>query len=170
MLIRARQKADVAACVAMMRATHEQDGYPRYWRADPVAFLRGRAETAAYVAVRDGAVVGHVALHAASGDPVLPAVRCATGGSAEQLLVVARLLVSPTGRRDGVGRALLDRAVEHAHAHAQRPVLNVLPEDIAPRTLYEQAGWERLDPLTLPIEGHEPLVVWVYLGPPPPAV
>ncbi|MCW2812235.1 MAG: putative GCN5-related N-acetyltransferase [Friedmanniella sp.] len=168
-LIRVRSESDVPACVAMMRRTHELDGYPRYWRSDPAAFLRGRAETAAYVAVRDGGLVGHVALHSAEGDPALPVVQRATDRPAEQLAVVARLLVSPTARRGGVGQALLDRAVQHAHARDQLPVLNVLPEDVAPRTLYERAGWRPVGEVTLPIEGHDPLLVRVYLGPPPPA-
>ncbi|CAA9288832.1 MAG: hypothetical protein AVDCRST_MAG48-359, partial [uncultured Friedmanniella sp.] len=110
MLIRPRTDADVAACVALMRRTHEADGYPRYWRADPEGFLRGAAERAAWVAEdADGALLGHVALHEADGDPTLPAAQRATSLPAARLAVLARLLVAAGARRRGVGRALLER-------------------------------------------------------------
>ena len=168
MLIRARSDADVPAAVALMRRTHEQDGYPRYWRARPERFLVARHETAAWVAEHEGLLVGHVALHDAAGDPTLDAAQRRTGLPAERLAVVARLLVSPDARRLGVGRALLDAATEHAHAQGRRPVLDVIQVDRGPVSLYERAGWERLEPLTLPVEDHPPLLLWVYLGPPAP--
>jgi len=164
-LIRPRTDADLAACVALMRRTHERDGYPRYWRRDPERFLVGERETAAFVAEHEGALVGHVAVHRAAGDPVLAAAQRRTGLAPEHLAVVARLLVSPDARRLGVGRALLDRATRHAHAQGSRPVLDVIQVDDAPARLYERAGWERLEPVTLPIEGQQPLLLWVYLGP-----
>ncbi|GAA1852508.1 GNAT family N-acetyltransferase [Microlunatus capsulatus] len=168
MLIRPRTEADVVACVALMRRTHEADGYPRYWRDDPAAFLRGAAEEAAWVAEDDdGTVLGHVGLHAAAGDPTLPAARRATGLPPDRLAVVARLLVSPGARRRGVGRALLARVTAQAHADGRRPALVVLPEDAGPVGLYEAAGWRRLEPLTLAVEGHPDLHLQVYLGPPP---
>ena len=170
MLNRPRLDADVAACVAVMRRTFEQDGYPRYWRRHPARFLVGERETAAWVAERDGAVVGHVAVHGAAGDPTLGAAQRRTGLPAERLAVVARLLVSPNARRLGVGRALLQAATEHAHAHGQQPVLDVVQVDAGPVGLYEHAGWERLEPLTLPVEGHPSLLLWLYLGPAPSTV
>lgn len=168
MLIRARRDADLPAAVALMRQTHELDGYPRYWRARPERFLVAPRETAAWVAEVDGRLLGHVAVHDAAGDPTLDAARRRTGLPAERLAVVARLLVSPDARRLGVGRALLDAATAHAHAQGQRPVLDVVQADVAPVSLYERAGWERLEPLTLPVEGHPSLLLWVYLGPPAP--
>jgi GNAT superfamily N-acetyltransferase len=168
-LIRRRHDADVPGCVALMRRTHEGDGYPRYWRADPERFLVGERETSAFVAEHDSALVGHVALHDAAGDPTLPAAQRRCGLPAAGLAVVARLLVSPDARRLGVGRALLRAATEHAHAEGRRPVLDVIQADSGPVGLYERAGWERLEPLILPIEGHPSLLLWVYLGPAPPA-
>lgn len=170
MLLRPRTDDDLDACVALMRRTHETDGYPRYWRPDPVAFLVGAAETAAFVAVdEDGTLLGHVALHAAAGDPTLPAARRRTGLPAGRLAVVARLLVSPDARRRGVGRALLAEATARAHDGDRRPVLDVIQVDAGPVGLYERTGWERLEPLVLPVEGHPALLLWVYLGPAPAA-
>ena len=168
MLIRPRTDEDVPACLALMRRTHELDGYPRYWRADPQQFLVGAGEQAAWVAERDGTPVGHVAVHDASGNPVLPAAQAATGAEPAALAVVARLLVSPDARRTGVGARLLDEATAWVHAQGRRPVLDVLQDEPGVIALYERRGWQRLDPVVLPIEGHEPLLLWVYLGPPPP--
>ena len=112
-------------------------------------------------------MLGHVALHDAAADPTLPAAQRATGLAADRLAVVARLLVSPDARRRGLGRTLLCTATAAAHAHGLRPVLDVLQADSGPVRLYEATGWRRLEPLTLPIEGHPALLLWVYLGPPP---
>jgi len=167
-LIRPRTDADLPACLAMMRRTHETDGYPRYWRADPGAFLVGAGEQMAWVAVVDEVVVGHVAVHDAADNPVLPAARAATAAEPAALAVVARLLVSPDARRAGVGSGLLDRATAWVHEQGRRPVLDVLQDEPGVIALYERRGWQRLDPVVLPIEGHEPLLLWVYLGPPAP--
>jgi GNAT superfamily N-acetyltransferase len=167
MHIRARSEADIDACVALMHKTHRQDGYPRFWWPDPAGFLVADAETGAWVAEVDGVVVGHVALHSAAGNPVLGAGQRRTGLPAEQLTVLARLLVSTDHRRSGVGRQLLIAAVEQAHARRQRPLLDVIREDYGPIRLYESLGWERLEPLTLPLDNGHELEMWVYLGPEP---
>lgn len=148
-----------------MRRTHELDGYPRYAQQHPARFLAPRHETAAWVAEWDGALVGHVALHDAAVDPTWPAAHRATGLPAERLAVVARLLVSPDLRRGGVGRALLGHATRAAHAAGRRPVLDVQRDSPAAIGLYERAGWQLLEPLVLPVEGREPIQLWVYLGP-----
>ncbi|SEQ64025.1 GNAT family N-acetyltransferase [Microlunatus flavus] len=175
MLIRPRTPADDDACVALMRRTHERDGYPRYWPAKPARFLRAPRETDAWVATLDdeagaGRVVGQVALHDAAGEPVVELARAATGLAPEGLAVLARLLVDPDARGLGVGRALVRTAVARAHATGRRPVLDVLEETPGPIGLYESEGWERLGRTTLDLRpfGYgdvPPLRLWVYLGP-----
>ncbi len=167
MRIRARADADIDACVALMHQPHVLDGYPRFWRDGPARFLVADQETAAWVAELDGAVVGHVALHQAAGDPTLPAGQRRTGLPAERLTVLARLLVSTAQRRAGVGRRLVATAIAHAHARQQRPLLDVIREDLGPVRLYESMGWERLEPLTLALDNGQALDMWVYLGPEP---
>ena len=66
MLIRPRGDADLAACVALVRWTHELDGYPTYPQPDPARFLAPAQETAAWVAELAGRLVGHAALHDAA--------------------------------------------------------------------------------------------------------
>lgn len=175
MLIRARTPADDDACVALMRRTHEQDGYPRYWPAKPAGFLRAARETDAWVALLDDRVVGQVALHDAAGEPVVELAQRATGLEPEGLAVLARLLVDPDVRGRGVARALVQTAVARAHATGRRPVLDVLEETPAPIGLYESEGWRRLGRTTLDLRpfGYgdvPPLRLWVYLGPAVPVV
>lgn len=167
MLLRPRTADDLPACLALMRSTHERDGYPRYWRPDPERFLVNATEQAAWVAERDEEVVGHIAVHDAAEDPTLAAAQRRTGRSPAALAVVARLLVSPTLRRAGVGRSLLQHATSWAHAQGRQPVLDVLQEAVGASRMYEGLAWQRLEPLVLPIEGHPSLHLWVYLGPPP---
>ena len=158
-----------------MRRTHEVDGYPRYWPAKPAQFLRAGRETDAWVAVLDdGHLAGQVALHDASGEPVVELARAATGLEPAGLAVLARLLVDPEVRGRGAGRALVRTAVARAHATGRRPVLDVLEETPGPIALYESEGWERLGRTTLDLRpfGYgdvRPLRLWVYLGPPVPA-
>lgn len=173
MLIRVKNAADDAGCVALMRQTHEIDGYPRYWPHRPERFLTPDQETHAWVAETAGALVGHVALHDARQHPTLPAAQRATGLPAERLAVVARLMVSPAVQGRGVGRDLLAAAVDEAQRSCRRPVLDVVQESVAAVAFYEKAGWTRLEPLTLELDGSlpdepmgfPPLQMWVYLAP-----
>lgn len=121
----------------------------------------------------EGALVGHVALHDALDHPTLPAAQRATGLPAGQLAVVARLMVSPAAQGRGIGRGLLATAVEGACRSGRRSVLDVVQESAAAIALYESAGWRRLEPLTLELDGttpeepagFPPLQMWVYLSP-----
>jgi len=149
-----------------MRLTHQFDGYPRYLPADLTSFLSDSAELAAWVAESsDNVIVGHIALHAGVGDPAALVAGPAAGLAPQQLAVVARLMVHPEVRRRGVARRLLAAATDHAHAHRLTPVLDVLKESEPALSLYEDLGWKRAGALTLPITAHEPLQLWVYLGP-----
>jgi GNAT superfamily N-acetyltransferase len=155
-----------------MRQTHEVDGYPRYWPDQPARFLAPEQETHAWVAETDGAVVGHIALHHASHHPVLPAAQQATGLPADRLAVVARLMVAPEVQGRRVGGELLAAAVGQARRELRRPVLDVVQESAAAIAFYEKAGWTRLEPLTLELDGSSPeepvgppLQMWVYLAP-----
>lgn len=90
----------------------------------------------------------------------------ATGRPPEQLCVVARLFVSPTDRRTGVGRALLAMASEGGHARGLWPILDVATQFDGAIRLYESCGWVRAGQVTVRFPGSLPLEELVYIAPP----
>lgn len=166
--IRPKVDADRAAVVALMERTREHNMYPLVWPADPDAFANSAQERAAWVAMSGGQIVGHVALHDASVDPLRPVVESATGLGAEAIVVVARLLVDPGEQGSGIGARLLDVATEGAHASGRRPALDVNQASEDAIGFYEQArGWERLGGFDIELPDAT-IPVWAYLGPPAP--
>jgi GNAT superfamily N-acetyltransferase len=153
----------MACCVDLARLTHVLDGYPKYAPDNLGTFIHDSAEVAAWVAESEGRVVGHVAVHAAAGDPALPAARAVTGLTADQLLVVARLMVHPHDRRRGIGHQLLDLATSYARSRELVPVLDVAQESAPAICMYEELGWQRAGPLTLRLKEHPALHLWVYV-------
>ena len=141
--MRRRRHDDLPACVQLLRAVHERDGYPVNWPADPAAWLDPVHTLAAWVAESDG-VVGHVALHRAT-EPSSESWSGHAGVPPCGLGVVAHLLVKPVIRGHGLGRRLLDVAVDAASARGLVPVLVVVDTDIAAQRLYARAGWTRVE-------------------------
>jgi GNAT superfamily N-acetyltransferase len=168
--IRFREDTDVDRCLDVARAVHTRDGYPPRGPVDVDTFLAPSQELAAWVAERHSEIVGHAALHRAGA--ALVTVACATrhlGCSADDLAVVARVLVHPNARRTGVARALLDQAVGGAHARGLRPILDVATHFDAAIALYEQAGWKRVGTVTIEFAPLPDLDCHVYAGPCPPS-
>jgi ribosomal protein S18 acetylase RimI-like enzyme len=164
-LVREKVRTDTDGCAALMCLTHHLDGYPRYLPEDLVAFLNSGAELAGWVVESGGEIVGHVALHDAAGDPTFPAAQAATGLPPERLAVVARLMVHPKHRRRGIAQHLLQVTRTYAEQDERRLVLDVLQSSAPAIHLYENLGWQRVAPLTLPIRAHPPLQLWVYVSP-----
>ncbi|HEY4378480.1 MAG TPA: GNAT family N-acetyltransferase, partial [Acidimicrobiales bacterium] len=112
-------------------------------------------------------VVGHIALHRATGDPLTPLAREASGLDEEGLGVIARVFVTAAARRTGIAVALLEVAVAEAHRRGLRPALDV-GVDLAPAiALYERLGWQRIGLVHFDL-GEAVFDGWVYLGPSPP--
>jgi GNAT superfamily N-acetyltransferase len=168
--IRERTGADLERCVNLARAVHETDGYPVYLPDDLRAFLAMPDAIDAWVAERDGEVIGHVALHQRSSAAVMALAEAATGWPAARLGVIARLLVAPTVRRAGVGRALFDVAVDRADELGRWPVLDVVTRHESGIKLYEAAGWSRAGQVTVTFGGGVPIEELVFVGPRPPDV
>lgn len=137
---RERTAADLPACVEALRAVHEGDGYPLNWPADPAGWLTPPALLGAWVAERDGAVVGHAALSVPAADDVAPAL----WGDAARAVVVNRLFVAPAARGLSVGAALLERLTAEAATAGRHPVLDVVSSDTAAVALYRRLGWRHL--------------------------
>ncbi|MEU4695882.1 GNAT family N-acetyltransferase [Nonomuraea dietziae] len=69
-MIRPRVQGDLAACVSVLRAVHEGDGYPANWPDDPEGWLTPTGMIQAWVATEGDEITGHVVLRGA--DPALP--------------------------------------------------------------------------------------------------
>jgi GNAT superfamily N-acetyltransferase len=91
--------------------------------------------------------------------------RRATGLRDDGLAVIARLLVSPSSRRQGVGRALLQTAARRAGDLGLCPILDVAVTYQAANHLYEAEGWRRLGAVRFPMPDGHAVDEYVYLGP-----
>ena len=120
------------------------DGYRQFYgqRSDPAAaraFLRDRIErdeSVIYVAYADGGV-------AAGFTQLYPSF---SSVSLKRLWILNDLFVRSDIRRGGVGRALLERARQHAvETGAKGLVLNTAVTNEAAQTLYESCGWTKED-------------------------
>ena len=167
MIIRDRSPGDGAILEAVARETHRVDGYPKYMPDDLRSFIVDKDALGAWVAQNEHEVLGHVALHRRSESKVMEEIRTTTGLEGDQVAVVARLLVSPAARRQGTGRALLDRAVEEARRLDRRAVLDVVDEHRAAIALYERAGWTRVGKVDWSLPGDRLLREFVFLSPEP---
>ena len=133
--VRPRAADDLPACVAVLRATHEVNGYPAIWPHDPSRWLTSaNTDAAAWVATVDGAIRGHIAAIAEDF----------TGTHEPPALSIVRLFVHPAIRGGGVGAALVGEALDYARANGRRPALEVADSGVAAIRLYERLGWRRV--------------------------
>jgi len=165
-VLRSKNVLDLEQCVQLLRDVHAHDGYPSRWPTDPRRFVTPPYEDSAWVAVHDDEIVGHIALHRHDSDPALAPASRATGLDVNDLAVIARLLVAPARRRQGVGAALLAQATTAAYQRGWRPVLDVAQHYAGAIALYEACGWTRGEAaLTIELAGGHTLDSWLYLGP-----
>ena len=156
------------ACVRIAEQVHHLDGYPAYLPGgDLRGFLVSNEALGAWITELDGDVVGHVALHLRSSRSVLELASTSLGLPIESLAVVARLLVAPGARRQGVGRALLMAATYEARSRGLWPVLDVATDSTAAIALYEQCGWSRAGDVRVVLPDGSTLEEAVFLGPGP---
>ena len=149
----------------MATIIQDLDGYPTPRPLDLREFLVSPDALGAWVAERDGQVVGHVALHRCSTPEVLEMASRALTRPVDQLGVVARLLVSPDARRENIGRTLLNTASSEATRHGLWPILDVVTTFEAAVNLYERCGWERVGRVTFRFHDGGSVEEFVYLGP-----
>ena len=146
--VRPREDADLPRLLEILQRSHELVGYPVRASVVRADWLALPTELVSAVAVHDGRVVGHVALHPATGPghdagEQLAAQRwsAATGTPAERLAVLSRLVTDGSVR--GAGLVLLDHAVATAGSLGRVPVLLVTPDADA-RGLYLRHGWREV--------------------------
>jgi len=150
----------------LLEAVQRADGYPGRWPEDPATFLRPSGLLAAWVAVADDAVVGHVALRDHIPGHGLPYWTDATGLAQDELACVSRLFVRPDRRGDGLGGALLDAARARAERADLRSVLDVVDTGGEAIALYERRGWRRVGSVPWDAWG-EKTTLHYYVSPEP---
>lgn len=160
-----RQLGDLRGCVDLLWAVHMKDNYPMVWPSDPVRWLAPPYEVAAWVArdTETAGIFGHVAGHPVRNNVAGEIWSTASGLPADRLMVVSRLIVSPTHRRRHLGKALLAAATRYAYEHGALPVLDVAQDSVAAISLYESLGWRRVGSVDVVAERMIP--AFVYLGP-----
>ncbi|MFD3487406.1 GNAT family N-acetyltransferase [Streptomyces sp. NPDC058665] len=140
--VRHRDAADLDACVRVLAEVHQSDGYPVNWPQEPLGWLAPPESLAAWVALLDGRIAGHLCLsRARPGDAAPDLWSGRTGTSPEETAVVSRLYVSPKARGHGIGALLLGEAVREARERGLHPVLDVVTSDRSAAALYERQGW-----------------------------
>lgn len=144
LVVRERRDTDLPTLLALLRRTHEEEGYPVRAAAVRADWLASPGELLGAVAVHAARVVGHVALHPAS-DPAaasaVPQLEAATGRGPEGLAVVSRLFTDRSV--PGSGTVLLAHAVTRAAQLERVAVLLVDPESAA-RAFYRRRGWQEV--------------------------
>jgi len=137
MLVRRAEIGDVDELAPLF------DGYRQFYgqRSDLAAgraFLAERMrrdESVIFVAIADDVMLGFTQLYP-----------CFSSVSVKRLWILNDLFVSPTARRGGVGRRLLERAREWAvETGAKGLTLTTALTNSAARSLYESCGWRRDD-------------------------
>ncbi len=147
-VVRPREDDDLPRLLEILQRSHELAGYPVRASVVRAEWLAPTTELSSAVAVHDGRVVGHVALHPAAGrgrdaGEQVAAERwsAATGAPVERLAVLSRLVTDGAVR--GAGLALLDHAVRTAASLRRVPVLLVSPDADA-RWFYLRHGWREV--------------------------
>lgn len=153
--------------MALVADTRTVDGYPVYLPGDDaVAFLIEPGAMGGWVAVDADGVCGHVALHPPRSDVAATASR-ALGLEPGDLAVVARLLVGPARRRQGIGRRLLYWAWAEAASRERWPILDVMAEHGAAIGLYEDSGWRPIGTVEVRLAGGVVRTEMLYAAPTP---
>ncbi|MDT0274692.1 bifunctional GNAT family N-acetyltransferase/NUDIX hydrolase [Blastococcus goldschmidtiae] len=163
--VRRRSDDDLPALRRLAESMLQRDGYPPRVPHDLGRFIAAPGALAAFVAVSDGEVVGHVCVSPSGSPEVLDLARRALGVPEQRLAVVARLVVARPHRRQGTARTLLAEALTEVLRLGRTPVLDVATHLAGAIALYERAGWRRLGQVSVAISGAEPLDEYVYVGP-----
>jgi GNAT superfamily N-acetyltransferase len=161
-----RRDHQLGACTRLLGLVQAETHYPasrpsslREWLADP-------ALLDAWVAERQGEVLGHVALGPVGEDAVSRMRwREVTGRPAAELGGVSRLFVRPRARGQGIGTALLAIGAEDVRARGLTPVAEVVSPSREGLGLFEQQGWRLVGRSATGRRGEE-LTTYLYLLPP----
>ncbi len=131
------------ALVELLTRQQAQTRYPLRWpwAGDLADFVRRPSELAAWVAVVDDDIAGHVTVETVADGELARLGSAAHGVPVSRLRCISVLFADRRLARRGIGSALLARATEHALADGGAPVLDVVAGHVEPVRLYESRGW-----------------------------
>ena len=140
--VRLRRPRDLPTCARLMHRAFFEGQFPGVRRDSPRDWIDGPDVLAAYVAERDGEVVGHVAVTSVGVEGTSGLRwREITGRPTSDLADVAQLFVRPSFRGQGIGRSLVDAALADIRSRGLVPVLEVVTHSsVAPSYAYGH-GW-----------------------------
>ena len=140
--VRARRPRDLTTCTRLMHRAFFEGQFPGTRRNEPREWIDGTDVLAAYVAERDGEIVGHVAVTRVGLDAASDLRwREVTGHPVTDLAGVGQLFVRPSFRGQGIGRSLVEAALADIRSRGLVPVLEVVThESLAPAYAHGH-GW-----------------------------
>ena len=140
--IRGRRSHDLAAAARLLGLVVAEGQYPLPRPESRRAWLTGPGIQDAWIAERDGELLGHIALSRVGLDAV-SAMRWreVTGRATADLAGVSRFFVRSRVRGQGIGTSLLQAAVTEARARGLVPVAEMMSASRDGIRLYEKQGW-----------------------------
>ena len=141
--VRRRRPRDLGTCTRLLHRAFFEGLFPGTRPPDPRAWLEGPDVLDAWVAERDGDVVGHVALLRPSSD--LVRWREITGHLVDDVAVVGMLFVRPRYRGRGIGTAMVRAATDEARARGLVAVNEVVGPGPLPPVHPPGVGWRLRD-------------------------
>lgn len=139
-VIRSRTNADLDQCAAILCRVYAASGYPVEGVADPEKKLCSGDFEQVYVAERDGKILGHAAICAATEDDLaIPMWKQAHPD--EHVATLGKLFTDPDQQGGGVATQLVEKAIEWSREAKARLVLFVLIKDQPAIRLYQRLGW-----------------------------
>ncbi len=140
--IRRRRPHDLAAAGRLLGLVAAEGTYPLPRPDSRREWLRGREILDAWVAEREGELLGHIALTRVGLD-AMSAMRWreVTGRPTTDLAGVSRFFVRARARGQGIGTSLLRAAVAESQARGLVPVAEMMSASRDGIRLYENQGW-----------------------------
>ncbi|GEQ14626.1 hypothetical protein KLO01_26730 [Knoellia locipacati] len=166
MTIRERQPDDLPVLVTLLGEQQPATSYPQRWPLPYPAeeFIVRPGELAAWVALDDGEVVGHVSVTALTDGRMAADWVEATGLPSDGVAEVSVLFVAGGRHGAGIGGMLLDTAMAEIRGRGLTPMLDVVGEDTSAGLFYRRRGWRtvgRARPPWLP--DHRPDLAFMLL-------
>ena len=140
--VRRRRPRDLSTCTRLMHRAFFEGQFPGVQRGAPREWIDGPDVLVAYVAERDGEVVGHVAVTRVEVEgPAGLRWREITGHPTQDLACLGQLFVRPRFRSQGIGRSLVEAALADIRARGTVPVLEVVTHTSAAPPYAYGHGW-----------------------------